>query len=99
MSIMKKTLSLAGAALLSLSLAAPASAAVTTTRPPEGGVWSHGINGSGIVVSDYYHATKWHHSTAVGKTTKRSVAAPGKTSVARARKALMNNQAYYGLGK
>ncbi|SDN30614.1 lactococcin 972 family bacteriocin [Actinomyces ruminicola] len=92
----KRPLTLFAATLLALSVAAPASAAISVTYPREGGTWRHGIT-NGQVLSSYGHPSKWHHATAVGARTKRASARPGVFATAVVSKAIMNNQTYYGV--
>ncbi|GAA3852586.1 lactococcin 972 family bacteriocin [Streptomyces sp. NPDC003631] len=83
--------SLAAGALV---IAAATPALATITYPAEGGTWDHGA-GTAIVWSDYYHGSKCHGSTAVGKYIDSDEAASGSWSFAQADVALSGNKAYY----
>ncbi|GAA0973440.1 hypothetical protein GCM10009555_028240 [Acrocarpospora macrocephala] len=88
-----KTAALATALLL--GVATPAFAAIYTVNV-DGGVWTYGINGSSYVISNYYHGTKCHGSTAIGTFTSRSAnTAAGATSYASAPAKGFGNESYY----
>lgn len=92
---MKSMRRMATAAVVSALLAiGGAGAAHAATTYPAGGVWTHGANP--IVYSNYYHPSRWHGSTAVGRYTYRSaLVAPGRWSVASAPRKAHGNRAYY----
>ncbi|MFG2562751.1 lactococcin 972 family bacteriocin [Streptomyces sp. NPDC048496] len=83
-----------GIAAGALVVAAATPALATITYPAEGGTWDHGA-GTAIVWSDYYHGSKCHGSTAVGKYIDSDEAAKGSWSFAQATVALSGNKAYY----
>ena len=61
----------------------------------EGGTWSYGV-GSKYVYSNYYHKSKTHKSSVIGKTTNSSGwTRKGVTSKASAQKKLSGNKSYY----
>lgn len=79
----------------------PTAAALTTSFPPEGGMWYHGFGpcSSGTCTqSIYVHPTRTHTATAVGKTTIKAKAAPGRPASAFSPKASWGNKVYYGFG-
>jgi hypothetical protein len=83
-------LAVASGALV-MAAAAPALAVVENVG---GGTWDHGA-GTAVVWSDYYHGTKCHGSTAVGKYIDSDEAGKGSWSFAQAEVALSGNKAYY----
>ncbi|MEU1898521.1 lactococcin 972 family bacteriocin [Nocardiopsis dassonvillei] len=83
---------LAIAAGLTAGTAGVAAAAVSYVG---GGTWYHGLTSS-VVYSDYFHGSRCHGSTAVGRYTVTSAAyLPGYTSRASAPRALSNNESYW----
>eukprot|EP00484_Ammonia_sp_Unknown_P001236 CAMPEP_0197024232 /NCGR_PEP_ID=MMETSP1384-20130603/4834_1 /TAXON_ID=29189 /ORGANISM="Ammonia sp." /LENGTH=112 /DNA_ID=CAMNT_0042452585 /DNA_START=15 /DNA_END=353 /DNA_ORIENTATION=+ len=66
----------------------------------EGGIWITGVE-DGKVFSFYYHPTKWHKASVIGKVTvKGDWVKPGETAVAIATRKLMGgNKSFYDVKK
>lgn len=69
-------------------------AAAITTDYVGGGEWIHGTTDA-VVLSEYFHKSKCHGVSAVGKTTERDSASAGKWARTSARKALWGNESYW----
>lgn len=73
----------------------------SVSQPHAGSVWISSSDGSwgtweGMVVSCYYHPTKTHSATTVGKLgTKRSEAAAGTWAISKQTRGLGGNKAFY----
>ncbi len=71
------------------------------SQPHEGSGWVTTLEGkygswNGQVVSCYYHPTKSHTATTVGKLgEKRSAAGPGKWAISVQTKGMTGNKCYY----
>jgi len=71
------------------------------SQPHAGSVWITCLEGKygswkGKVVSCYYHPTKTHTATTVGKLgEKRSTAGPGTWAISEQTKGLYGNKCYY----
>jgi len=91
----KLTKAIATAAVTATLLTAGVTAADATTAYPEGGTWNYGVTGS-HTISDHYHGSRTHTSTAVGATTSITAwTSPGVWSRSKAISALGGNKAYY----
>ncbi|MFJ3970924.1 lactococcin 972 family bacteriocin [Streptomyces parvus] len=83
-------LAVASCALVAFG-ASPAMAKVVSIG---GGTWDYGA-GTAIVWSDYYHKTKCHGSTSVGKWIDSDEAAKDSWSITQADVSLSGNETYY----
>lgn len=82
---------LVAAGALVIAGATPAMATVVNVG---GGTWDYGA-GTAVVWSDYYHGSKCHGSTSVGKTIDSDEAAKGSWSITQANVKLSGNKSYY----
>ena len=77
------------------------SGSFSDSTPHDGARWITCVDGSlgqhnGLVMSAYYHPTKQHSVTTIGKLgTKKSFAAAGKWAVSYQTKAMSGNKALY----
>ncbi|MET8813121.1 lactococcin 972 family bacteriocin [Streptomyces sp. NPDC004549] len=81
----------AAAGVLVMAGAVPA---LATVKNIDGGTWDYGA-GTATVWSDYYHPSKCHGSTSIGKTTQSDTAPKGDWSVTGVEAALYGNETYY----
>lgn len=86
---------LASAALATTMVFSSAGVAGAAISEVDGGTWDHGVNDK-IVWSHYFHPTRTHGSTAIGKFKANSgCVQPKVQSRATAPKKLTGNKAYY----
>ncbi|MEU2338512.1 lactococcin 972 family bacteriocin [Streptomyces sp. NPDC006654] len=85
---------LRAAAAAGVLVVAGAAPALATTVNVGGGTWDYGA-GTATVWSDYYHSTKCHGSTSVGKTIQSDTASKGNWSITQVESALSGNETYY----
>lgn len=83
-----------GIASLLLAFSAVGAANAAVVYPREGGVWHYGA--SPVVYSRYFHPSKCHGVTVVGRTTIRLTGVRGGWWAATAvERKLLGNKAYY----
>ncbi|MFF8695942.1 lactococcin 972 family bacteriocin [Streptomyces sp. NPDC015144] len=82
------------AAVSTALVVAAATPALATVVSIGGGTWDYGA-GTAIVWSDYYHGSKCHGSTSVGKYIDSDEEAAGGWSLTQAEVALSGNESYY----
>ncbi|MFE7116210.1 lactococcin 972 family bacteriocin [Streptomyces sp. NPDC057654] len=88
----KKSLKIAVAA--GVLIVAGAAPALATVKEVGGGTWDYGA-GTSQVWSNYYHPTKCHGSTSVGKTIQSDTAPKDEWSFTQVEAALYGNETYY----